>query len=166
MIGAATHSEGRREGYAVDLINLVDGDNSFRVRVLGRRSPGLLHLHDRLDAEVLVTSSFIAGRLTMTLVPADLESWSRALDALAAGQDICWRDDDHSPEIRIDPNDAEHDCVAVRVEDLGQSCVSIFLPVCLEDGWIDRQRSLLDLVRKEWPSEVLESSPGVYAWRR
>jgi hypothetical protein len=36
----------------------------------------------------------------------------------------------------------------------------------LEDGWIDEQRRLLELVRKEWPSEVLESSPGVYEWRR
>nr|WP_323184721.1 DUF5959 family protein [Streptomyces virginiae] len=133
---------------------------------MGRRSPGLPHLHDQLDAEVLVTSSFIAGRLAMTLVPSDLEAWSRALDALAAGQNICWRDDDHSPEIRIEPHDEEHECVAVRIEDLGQSCVSVVLPVGLEEGWIDRQRSLLDLVRKQWPSEVLESSPGVYAWRR
>ncbi|MGY4394404.1 hypothetical protein ACVWXB_007703 [Streptomyces sp. TE12347] len=101
----------------------------------------------------------------MTLVPSDLEAWSRALDALAAGQNLCWRDDDHSPEIRIEPHDEEHECVAVRIEDLGQSCVSVVLPVGLEEGWIDRQRSLLDRVRKQWPSEVLESSPGVYAWR-
>ncbi|MFE5862265.1 DUF5959 family protein [Streptomyces virginiae] len=150
----------------MDLIDLSDGDNSFRVRVLGRRSPGLPHLHDQLDAEVLVTSSFIAGRLAMTLVPSDLEAWSRALDALAAGQNVCWRGDDHSPEIRIEPHDEEHECVAVRIEDLGRSCVSVVLPVGLEEGWIDRQRSLLDRVREQWPSEVLESSPGVYAWRR
>ncbi|WP_033224239.1 DUF5959 family protein [Streptomyces virginiae] len=150
----------------MDLIDLSDGDNSFRVRVLGRRSPGLPHLHDQLDAEVLVTSSFIAGRLAMTLVPSDLEAWSRALDALAAGQNLCWRDDDHSPEIRIEPHDEEHECIAVRIEDLGQSCVSVVLAVGLEEGWIDRQRSLLDRVRRQWPSEALESSPGVYAWRR
>ncbi|MFE7113380.1 DUF5959 family protein, partial [Streptomyces sp. NPDC057600] len=41
----------------MDLISLSDGDNGFRVRVLGRRSPGVLHLHDQLDAEVLITSS-------------------------------------------------------------------------------------------------------------
>ncbi|MGW3324272.1 DUF5959 family protein [Streptomyces virginiae] len=55
MSCAATHAGGRREGYAGDLINLSDGDNSFRVRVRGRRSPGLPQLHDQLDAEVLVT---------------------------------------------------------------------------------------------------------------
>ncbi|MFJ9774387.1 DUF5959 family protein [Kitasatospora sp. NPDC101157] len=46
---------------ARQLISLVDGDNSFRVRVLGRRSPGVLHLHDLLDAEALVASSFVSG---------------------------------------------------------------------------------------------------------
>lgn len=150
----------------MELISLSDGDNSFRVRVLGRRSPGVLHFHDQLDAEVIVTSSFVSGRLAMSLFPSDLEEWSRALDLLAAGQDICWRDDDHSPEIKIQPYDEEHETVAVRVEDLGSSCVSVFLPMSLEEGWIDEQRKLLGQVLQEWPSEVLESSPGAYEWRR
>ncbi|MEU9330574.1 DUF5959 family protein [Streptomyces canus] len=150
----------------MELISLSDGDNSFRVRVLGRRSPGVLHLHDQLDAEVLVTSRFVSGRLAMCLFPSDLEDWSRALDLLAAGQDICWRDDDHSPEIRIQPRNEEHETVAVRVEDLGSSCVSVFLPMGLEEDWLDEQRMLLGLVLERWPREVLESSPGVYEWRR
>ncbi|MFC7924552.1 DUF5959 family protein [Streptomyces cinereoruber] len=150
----------------MELISLSDGDNSFRVRVLGRTSPGVLHLHDQLDAEVIVTSSFVGGRLAMSLSPSDLEEWSRALDLLAAGQDICWRDDDHSPEIKIQPYNEEHEAVAVRIEDLGSSCVSVFLPMSLEEGWIDEQRKLLGQVLQEWPSEVLESSPGAYEWRR
>jgi hypothetical protein len=150
----------------VELISLSDGDNSFRVRVLGRRSPGVLHLHGQLDAEVIVTSSFVGGRLAMSLFPSDLEEWSHALDLLAAGQDICWRDDDHSPQIKIQPYNEEHETVAVRVEDLGSSCVSVFLPMSLEEGWIDEQRKLLEQVLQEWPSEVLESSPGAYEWRR
>ncbi|MFF1344838.1 DUF5959 family protein [Streptomyces sp. NPDC058322] len=150
----------------MELISLSDGDNSFRVRVLGRRSPGVLHLHDLLDAEVLVTSGFVSGRLAMALRPSDLASWARALDRLSAGQEICWRDDDHSPEIRIQPYNEEHETVAVRVEDLGGSCVSVFIPLCLAEGWIDEQRRLLAQVRQEWPSKVLESSWGVYEWRR
>ncbi|MFJ8863881.1 DUF5959 family protein [Streptomyces sp. NPDC102451] len=150
----------------MELINLSDGDNSFRVRVLGRKSPGVLHLHDQLDAEVMVSSSFVGGRLAMTLFPSGLEEWSRALDLLAAGRDICWRDDDHSPEIKIQPYDEEHETAAVRVEDLGSSCVSVFLPMSLEEGWIDEQRKLLGQVLQEWPSEVLESSPGAHEWRR
>ncbi|MFJ3794366.1 DUF5959 family protein [Kitasatospora sp. NPDC090091] len=149
----------------MELISLADGDNSLRVRVLGRRSPGVLHLHDLLDAEVLVTSSFVSGRVAAALSPSDLESWARALDRLAAGQDICWKDDDHGPEIRIQPYNAEHETVTVRVEDLGSSCVSVFIPLCLEEGWIDEQRTLLGQVRQEWPSEVLESSWGVHEWR-
>ncbi|MEV8448348.1 DUF5959 family protein [Streptomyces parvus] len=150
----------------MELISLSDGENSFRVRVLGRRSPGVLHLHDQLEAEVIVTSSFVSGRLAMSLLPSDLEEWSRALDLLAAGQDICWRDDDHSPEVKIQPYNEEHETAAVRVEDLGSSDVSVFLPLNLEEDWIDKQRKLLGQVLKEWPSEVLESSPGAYEWRR
>ncbi|MER6464161.1 DUF5959 family protein [Streptomyces sp. NPDC001228] len=150
----------------MELISLSDGDNSFRVRVLGRRVPGALHLHDQLDAEVLVTSSFVRGRLAMSLYPSDLKNWSRALDLLAAGQDICWRDDGHSPEIMIQPHNEEHETPAVRVEDLGSSCVSVFLPMDLDEGWIDEQRRLLERVLKERPSEVVQSSPGVYEWRR
>jgi hypothetical protein len=150
----------------VDLISLSDGDNGLRVRVLGRRSPGVPHLHDQLDAEVLITSSFVSGRLEMILFPSDLEDWSRALDHLAAGREICWRDDFHSPEIRIRPHDDVHGTPAVRVEDPSSSCVSVFLPMNLEEGWIDEQRGLLDRVVREWPSEVLRSPPGVYEWRR
>ncbi|GAA1552323.1 DUF5959 family protein [Actinomadura kijaniata] len=150
----------------MELINLSDGDNGFRVRVLGRRSPGVPSLHDVLDAEVLVTSGFVSGRLAMSLWPADLESWSRALDLLAAGRDACWRDDDHSPEIRIRPHDEEHGTPVVHVEDPGASCVRVVLPLDLPEGWIDAQRRLLAQVREKWPSEVLRSSPGVYEWRR
>ncbi|WP_406529319.1 hypothetical protein [Streptomyces sp. I8-5] len=42
----------------------------------------------------------------------------------------------------------------------------MFIPLCLAEGWIDEQRRLLAQVRQEWPSEVLESSWGVYEWRR
>ncbi|MEU9206328.1 DUF5959 family protein [Streptomyces sp. NPDC048332] len=134
--------------------------------VLGRRSPDVLHLHDQLDAEVLITSSFANGRLGMLLFPSDPESWSLALDLLAAGQDICWRGDGHSPEIRIQPHNEEHGIPAVHVEGPGSSCVSVFLPMNLEKGWMDEQRRLLGRVLKEWPSEVQQSSPDVYEWRR
>lgn len=133
----------------MELISLSDGDNGFRVRVLGRRSPGVLHLHDQLDAEVLITSGFVSGRLAMCLFPSDLEDWARALDLLAAGRDICWRDDDHSPEIRIQPHNEEHGSPAVHVEDLGSSCVSVLLPMNLEQGWIDEQQRLLGRVLEE-----------------
>ncbi|MFC9757084.1 DUF5959 family protein [Streptomyces sp. NPDC056921] len=150
----------------MDLIRLSDGDNSFRVRVLGRRMPGVLPLHDRLDAEVLIESGFVNGRLDLSLLPSDLDNWSSALGVLATGGDVCWRDDDRSPEIRVQALNEKHETPAVHVEDVARSSISVFLPLCLEEGWIDDQRKLLQLVRREWPSEVLETSPGAYEWRR
>ncbi|WP_030689626.1 DUF5959 family protein [Streptomyces globisporus] len=153
-------------GCVVDLIRLSDGDNSFRVRVLGRRMAGVLPMHDLLDAEVLIESGFVSGRLDLGLSPDDLEGWSRALDVLAAGGDARWMDDGRSPEIRIQPFDREHETAVVHIEDVARSDISVVLPLCLEDGWIDDQRKLLQLVRREWPSEVLQTSPGAYEWRR
>ncbi|XHM65151.1 DUF5959 family protein [Streptomyces nigra] len=150
----------------VDLIHLSDGDNSFRVRVLGRRMPGVLPLHDLLDAEVLIESGFVSGRLDLGLYPDDLDGWSRALDVLAAGGDIRWPDDDRSPEIRVRALDREHETPTVHVEDVARSGISVSIPLSLEDGWIHDQRKRLRLVRREWPSEVLKTSPGAYEWRR
>lgn len=97
----------------MDLIHLSDGVNSFRVRVLGRRMPGVLPLHDLLDTEVLIESGFVSGRLKLTLFPADLDGWAQALDMLAAGHDVCWIDDDRSPEIRVQALDEEQETLAV-----------------------------------------------------
>lgn len=153
-------------GCVMDLIHLSDGDNSFRVRVLGRRMPGVLPLHDLLNAEVLIESGFVSGRLDLGLFPDDLAGWSRALDVLAAGGDVCWIDDDRSPEIRVQALNKQHETPAVHVEDVARSSISVFVPLCLEDGWIDDQRNLLQLAQREWPSEVLQTSPGAYEWRR
>lgn len=148
------------------LIDLTDGDNHFCVRVLGRRMPGVLHLHDRLDAELELTSSFVTGRLPMTLSPADLRAWSACLDLLARGQDAGWRDDDRSPAITVLPHYQEYASPAIRVEDPGRSDVLVVMPLGLEDGWVEGQQALLKRVLERWPSEVLEKSPGVYEWRR
>ncbi|MFE1949699.1 hypothetical protein ACFW9D_04450, partial [Streptomyces sp. NPDC059524] len=40
------------------------------------------------------------------------------------------------------------------------------LPLGLEGAWVDEQIALLDAVRKQWPSEVLESSYGVFEWKK
>ncbi|MEU3572316.1 DUF5959 family protein [Kitasatospora sp. NPDC036755] len=57
-------------------------------------------------------------------------------------------------------------CRGCSVFDPGRSGVRVFIPLCLEEGWIDEQRGLLGRVRTAWPGEVLESSPGVWEWRR
>jgi hypothetical protein len=85
---------------------------------------------------------------------------------LAAGHDICWIDDNRSPEIRVLALDEEQETPAVRIEDLSGSGASMFLPICLAEGWIDDQRRLLQQVRREWPREVRQTSPMAYEWRR
>ncbi|MGW9596330.1 DUF5959 family protein [Streptomyces chartreusis] len=126
----------------MDLIHLSDGENSFRVRVLGRRMPGVLPRHDLLDAEVLIESGFVRGRLDLSVFPDDL-------DVLATGRDVCWINNDRSPEIRLQALNEEHETPAVHVEDVARSCISVILPLSLEDGWIDDQRKLLQQVRRE-----------------
>ncbi|MCX4596749.1 DUF5959 family protein [Streptomyces sp. NBC_01549] len=88
------------EDSSVDLIRLADGESSLEVRVLGRTLPGVLTLHDHLDAEIVVTSGFAQGRLDVCLAPEDLNSWSQVLGELAAGRDAVWMDDGRNPEIR------------------------------------------------------------------
>ncbi|MFE2962659.1 DUF5959 family protein [Streptomyces sp. NPDC059340] len=149
----------------MDLINLSDGDNSFRVRVLGRRGPGILPVHDLLDAEITLKSSFISGVLGVCFYHSDLDAWSLALDALGAGRNADWLDNGNGPVIRIElPND-HHDVPTVIVEDSSGSGTSAIIPVVLDDGWLDEQRNHLLEVVRTWPSEVLKTSPGAYEWR-
>lgn len=148
----------------VDLIRLSDGDNGFRVRVLGRRGPGILPVHDLLDAEAVVESSFVNGRLRICVYPSDLDAWASALDALAAGRGIEWLDTGNGPVVRIDmPDD---DVPTVTVEDASVSGTSATVPIAVDEGWIEEQREHLREVLRTWPSEVLKTSPGVYEWRR
>ena len=92
------------EGSIVDLIRLVDGESGLEVKVLGRTMPGVLTLHDYLDAEIVVTSGFAQGRLNVCLAPDDLDNWSQVLQELAAGRNAVWMDDGRNPEIRFEPD--------------------------------------------------------------
>ncbi|MFB8173849.1 DUF5959 family protein [Kitasatospora purpeofusca] len=149
----------------MDLIKLSDGDNSVRVHVLGRRGAGVLPVHDLLDAEIIVESSFIGGHLSICFYLSDLEEWSLALDALGAGQNVEWLDSGNGPVIRIELPDDDHDVPVVFVEDASGSGASATIPIVLGDGWIEEQREHLREVVRTWPSEVLKTSPGAYEWR-
>ncbi|MFB9435694.1 DUF5959 family protein [Streptomyces showdoensis] len=149
----------------MDLIRLADGESSLEVRVLGRTMPGVLTLHDHLDAELVVTSGFAHGRLDVCLAPEDLDSWSRVLGELAAGRDAVWMDDGRNPEIRFEPSGRQGAAVCV-VEDLAASGTSVRVPVRLAGGWADEHVERLHRVRAAWPQEAAETSPGAYEWRR
>ncbi|MFC5803362.1 DUF5959 family protein [Streptomyces formicae] len=149
----------------MDLIRLSDGGNSVRVRVVGRRAAGILPLHDLLDAELYVESSFISGRLAICFDPGDLQAWSQALDALATGHDIEWLDQGNDPVIKVEFSHDTQGDITVLVEDGSGSGAVAAIPIALDEGWIAEQRELLQEVLQAWPSEVLETSPGAYEWR-
>ncbi|MFI6014574.1 DUF5959 family protein [Streptomyces sp. NPDC051243] len=153
------------EGGTVDLIRLADGESSLEVRVLGRTMPGVLQWHDFLDAEIVVTSGFAQGRLDVCLAPDDLDSWSQVLGTLAAGRDAVWMDDGRNPEIRFEMS-VQDGFAAVVVKDAAGSGTSVRVPVRLADNWADDQHEQLQSVRATWPQEVVETSFGVYEWRR
>ncbi|MFF2522605.1 DUF5959 family protein [Streptomyces liangshanensis] len=149
----------------MDLVDLSDGDNRVRVRVRGRRAEGILPLHDLLDAEIVVESSFVRGRLRVGLYPADLASWSVVLDSLDRGQDAGWLDQGNGPVVRFEFSDDDRDCPTVLVEDASASGAYVGVPVALEGEWVEEQREHLREVERAWPSEVLVTAPGAYEWR-
>ncbi|MDX3264302.1 DUF5959 family protein [Streptomyces sp. MI02-2A] len=152
------------EGSIVDLIRLVDGESGLEVKVLGRTMPGVLTLHDYLDAEIVVTSGFAQGRLNVCLAPDDLDNWSQVLQELAAGRNAVWMDDGRNPEIRFELSG--HDGIAVFVvADMAASGTSVRVSVRLAGGWAEEHQERLQHVRDAWPQEVVETSPGAYEWR-
>ena len=44
--------------------------------------------------------------------------------------------------------------------------MSVRVPVELPPGWIAQQRECLTKVREAYPSEVVETSPNAFEWRR
>jgi hypothetical protein len=125
----------------VDLVHLADHENSVVIRVLGRRGPG------EIDAEVVITSTFCNGRLSLCLAPKDLDDWAKALDDLAAGQSICWMTDLRNPEINIEFN-TQFSVPLITVEDVQGSGTAMAVPVDLPDGWVEEQRGRLERVRQ------------------
>jgi len=119
-----------------------------------------------LDAEVILDSSFISGRLSICFYISDLAEWSLALDALDAGQKAEWLDTGNGPAIRIEPADDGSGVPVVLVEDASGSGVSATIPIALDNGWVEDQRERLREVTRIWPSEVLKTSPSTYEWRR
>ncbi|MFB7247349.1 DUF5959 family protein [Streptomyces populi] len=149
----------------MELVRLADGASSLEVRVLGRTMPGVLTLHDHLDAEIVVTSGFARGRLDVCLAPDDLDDWSQVLEELAAGRDAAWMEDGRNPRIRFEPSRRGRAAV-FTVEDVAASGTSVSVPVRLAEGWADEHLERLRRVRAAWPQEVVETSPGTYEWRR
>lgn len=146
----------------VELIRLPGGDGFFAVVVNGRYGPGLLPGHDWLVAELLVELGFVHGRFELILTQADLDDWASVLTRFATGRDVSWLDSGRTPELRL--THVGESYVEVTVEDLAE--VRISFRADLPHDWLESHAARLARVRESWPSEVLQSAPGVYEWRQ
>ncbi|MCB5164932.1 DUF5959 family protein [Streptomyces bambusae] len=143
------------EGEGVDLICLSDPDSTVRVRILGRNRPGDTPYNDYLDAELVITSAFVSGRLGLCLSPEAMDDWSTDLNELSDGQGIRWTAMGDT-EIRIDV-DRQFSVPrpVVTVDDRGESGVSVRVVLDPGNGWADELREQLGRVRQTWPNEVV-----------
>ncbi|MEV6782080.1 DUF5959 family protein [Streptomyces sp. NPDC051098] len=115
-----------------ELISLADDEgNSVTVSVLGR-DPGW---SAGLDAEIVVNSPFVSGRIDLTLYASKLESWANALNLLDAGEDVAWMEMSNGPSVFIQLT-GEHDCPEVVVKDESRSMVTVRVPLVPPDDWI------------------------------
>ncbi|MEU8546943.1 DUF5959 family protein [Streptomyces roseoverticillatus] len=129
------------EDTVVELVHLADHENSVVIRVLGYSDP------DEIDAEVVITSTFCNGRLSLCLASNDLDDWAKALDDLAVGRSVCWMTDMRNPEINIEFN-TQFSVPLITVEDVQGSGTAMAVPVDLPDGWVEEQRKRLEHIRQ------------------
>ncbi|WP_217179314.1 DUF5959 family protein [Streptomyces sp. AC495_CC817] len=127
-------------------ISLTDDEgNSVTVNVLGRDprwSAGL-------DAEIVVGTPFVSGRIDLVLSTSKLESWADVLNRLDAGEDVAWMEWDRGPSIWIQLS-GERDCPEVVVEDESGSMVTVRVPLVPPDDWIADHQRRLHQVMAHW----------------
>ncbi|MFF7360973.1 DUF5959 family protein [Streptomyces sp. NPDC008125] len=145
----------------VDLVHLTDPDgNRCVVRVTGRWMPGVLTGHDTLCAEVLAAMGFADARLDFHLMPRHLDSWEQALAGLAPGGTARLGDED---ALNLDIHPHEHGgWLSIAVDDPDR--LTALWGARPEGDWIAEHRERLEQVRRTWPREVVETSPGAYVW--
>uniref|UniRef100_A0AAU2UW27 DUF5959 family protein n=1 Tax=Streptomyces sp. NBC_00003 TaxID=2903608 RepID=A0AAU2UW27_9ACTN len=129
-----------------ELISLADDEgNSVTVNVLGldpRWSAGL-------EAEIVVKTPFVSGRIDLVLYASKLESWADALNRLASGEDIAWMEMDRGPSIFIQLV-GERECPEVVVDDESGSMVIVRVPLVPPDDWIADHQQRLHQVMSQW----------------
>ncbi|MFF3171161.1 DUF5959 family protein [Streptomyces sp. NPDC057900] len=129
-----------------ELISFADDEgNSVTVTVLGR-APGWPAV---LEAEIVVRTPFVSGRVDLALYTSRLESWSAALDRLDAGEDVAWMEMSRGPSIFVQLT-GERDCPEVVVEDESRSMVTVRVPFVPPDDWIADHQQRLRKVMDHW----------------
>ncbi|MFF2699996.1 DUF5959 family protein [Streptomyces cyaneofuscatus] len=134
------------------LISLADDEgNSVTVSILGRNATWTAGL----DAEIVVSTPFVSGRLDLSLSVRDLNSWSATLGRLDAGEDAAWREMSCGPSLFIQLT-GERECPEVIVEDEGWSMVTVRVPLVPPDDWIADHHRRLRRVMDHWVPMLAE----------
>ncbi|WP_328876059.1 DUF5959 family protein [Streptomyces sp. NBC_00287] len=129
-----------------ELISLADDEgNSVAVNVLGRNPRWTAGL----DAEIVVKTPFVSGRIDLALYVARLDGWARALDRLDAGEEVAWMQMSSGPSVFIQLT-GDRGCPEVVVEDESGSMVTVRVPLVPPDNWIADHRRRLRLVMDHW----------------
>ncbi|OMI35838.1 hypothetical protein SPAR_29796 [Streptomyces sparsogenes DSM 40356] len=129
-----------------ELISLADDEgNSVTVSVLGRNPRWAAGL----NAEIVVKTPFVSGRIDLALSASELEDWADALDRLDVGVDVAWMEMSRGPSIFIQLN-GERGCPEVVVEDESGSMVTVRVPLVPPDNWIAGHRQRLRHVMDHW----------------
>ena len=129
-----------------ELISLADDEgNSVTVNVLGCDSGWAAGL----DAEIIVRTPFVSGRIDLVLSASKLGSWGDALNRLDAGEDVTWMEWDRGPSISVRLT-GERGCPEVVVEDESGSMVTVRVPLVPPDDWIADHRQRLHQVITHW----------------
>lgn len=145
----------------VNLIDLSDADgNRCIVRVTGRYQPGVPTGHDILQADVLVSASFVDARLELYILQQDLDDWRNDLIELSPGGGATIGGD---RGLSLDFFMFDHRTLSLSLRDPDRMTVA--LAIAPEESWIDDHHRRLDQVRATWPSEVVMTATGTYAWR-
>jgi hypothetical protein len=149
-----------------ELLDLTSYGTGLVIRVNGRYGPGVPQSHDWLAGEMVVTSEFVSGSVEQIFLPQDLDDWEAAIELLAAGVDASWmHESGRTPELHLRFLDVGWPALEVTVDDPNASRARVTLVVDVTEGWIDDLRTRLAQVRRDWPRETEEPSPGVYVWR-
>ncbi len=152
------------KGEGVDLICLIDPDSSVRVRILGRNRHGDTPYNDYLDAELVITSTFVSGRLGLCLSPEVMDDWATTLNELSDRQGIRWTVMGDT-EIRIEIDRRFSVPRPIVTVDGGESGVSVRVVLDPGDGWVDELREQLGRVRQTWPNEVVTAPRSRDYWQ-
>lgn len=146
----------------MDVIHLGDAEgNRCIVRILGRLHPGVPTGHDVLRAEVLASADFDDVRLDTFLTWNQLDTWRHQLSRLVPGKNAGIASD---RGLNLGLYLCEDRSLSVSLDDPDRFGADFRIRP--HDSWMDDHIRRFEQTQHTWPSEVAETAPGVYEWRR